>query len=424
MIASAKISLNKRRLKNNGTYPVMIKVIFNRAWRAYATGISLTENEFSKFHLLKNLKKDLEDVQYYVGKADNIIKALGKDFSWEAFQKLYYSTDQSSGSTEDASNEIVNVFSLIEDYEKQIRKEGRISTADSYQTTLNHLKTYLGKSRPVFLLSELNSAFLKSLEKEFLKKGLSYSSIGIYMRNIRAIFNQAIAKKIISKDAYPFGKNKYTPPATKKAKKALDIEDIEKIYNYKSIDPKSIEAWAKDMWLFAYNANGINLKDIANLKYVNINKKKKSFSFIREKTVNANKENIQVIEVIINEDIQRIIDKWGTKPIHPDNYIFGILSNKNSDPKIHYRAINQAIKTINKYMKRIATELGLERMPTTNFARHSFSTILKRAGVPIEMISELLGHTSIKTTQIYLGSFKSEQKEQVSNYLNSFKNKE
>ena len=57
-------------------------------------------------------------------------------------------------------------------------------------------------------------------------------------------------------------------------------------------------------------------------------------------------------------------------------------------------------------MKRIAKDLKLEKIPTTNFARHSFSTILKRAGVPIEMISEQLGHTSIKTTEIYLGSLK------------------
>src|ERR1017187_4098104 len=55
-----------------------------------------------------------------------------------------------------------------------------------------------------------------------------------------------------------------------------------------------------------------------------------------------------------------------------------------------YRNINQAISTINKYMKRIAENLKLDRVPTTNFARHSFSTVLKRAGVSIEMISEQL----------------------------------
>jgi site-specific recombinase XerD len=66
-------------------------------------------------------------------------------------------------------------------------------------------------------------------------------------------------------------------------------------------------------------------------------------------------------------------------------------------------------------------KLELEQIPTTNFARHSFSTVLKRSGVPIEMISEQLGHTSLKTTQIYLGSFENTQKRDITKFLTSFK---
>lgn len=82
---------------------------------------------------------------------------------------------------------------------------------------------------------------------------------------------------MISPDIYPFGKNKYTPPATKKSKRALSIGDIENIYNYKSKELGSAIDWAKDMWLFAYFSNGMNVKDIASLKYENIQKDKMSF---------------------------------------------------------------------------------------------------------------------------------------------------
>jgi integrase/recombinase XerD len=87
-------------------------------------------------------------------------------------------------------------------------------------------------------------------------------------------------------------------------------------------------------------------------------------------------------------------------------------------------AVKNASKRIGKYMKKIAVELDLEKMPTYIYARHLFSTILKRAGVPIEMISEQLGHTSIKTTEIYLGSFESSKKREIAKYLTSFKTKE
>ena len=240
------------------------------------------------------------------------------------------------------------------------------------------------------------------------------------MRNIRTIFNQAISKKIISSELYPFGKGKYVPPSSKKRKKALPMEVIEKIYNYKSNSPE--EARAKDMWLFAYFANGLNVKDIAFLKYQNI--KNGILSFIRAKTEHSTKDDIKTIEVFVTEDIERIINKWGRKPQRPKSIIFNILQPEDlSDIQI-YRDINQAVRTINKYMKRIAEDLSLERVPTTNFARHSFSTVLKRAGVPIEMISEQLGHTSIKTTQIYLDSFESDQKREITKFLTPFKTKE
>ena len=175
------------------------------------------------------------------------------------------------------------------------------------------------------------------------------------------------------------------------------------------------------MWLFAYFANGMNVKDIALLKYENIDKE--TLSYIRSKTKNSTKENIITIEVSINEDIKRIIKKWGNKPTKPQGFIFDTLHPKDLSGLQIYRDINQAVKSINLYMKRIATSLNLERVPATNFARHSFSTILKRSGVPIEMISEQLGHTSIKTTQIYLGSFGTEQKREITKYLTSFKDK-
>ncbi len=197
------------------------------------------------------------------------------------------------------------------------------------------------KGEDCFLFADVTPEVLNLLEKYFLgpKMNLSYSSVGVHMRNICTIFNQAISRKIISPELYPFGKGKYVPPSSKKAKKALPIEIIEKIYNYKSDNPQ--EEKAKDMWLFAYFANGMNVKDIAFLKYENITDS--TLSFIREKTKHSTKDNIQKIEVFITEDIDRIINKWGKKPKRATTFIFDILEPKDlSDVQI-YRNNNQAI---------------------------------------------------------------------------------
>lgn len=421
MEATTKVWLYNKRKKKNGRFPVKIRVIWQRKFCFYQTGVDLTSEEFIQYHIRKDLKKQFDDIIYYLNKADKIVKDLGRNFSWKEFDTLYYNR-KPTGNQINNQSQSINIVTHLEDYASKLYEEGSIKTSKGYTTTVNHLKEYLKKKDDCLLFSDITPEFLNLLEKYFLssKLQLSYSSIGVYMRNIRTIFNEAISNKIISSDLYPFGKGKYVPPATKKAKKALPIQEIEKIYNYKPDNPQ--EARAKDMWLFAYFANGLNVKDIAFLKYENI--KKEVITFIRAKTKHSTKDDIQKIEVFITEDIKRIIDKWGNKPRTPKSFIFDILHPKDLSDLQIYRDINQAVRTINKYMKRIAEELELDRVPTTNFARHSYATVLKRAGVPIEMISEQLGHTSIKTTQIYLDSFESDQKREITKFLTSFKIKE
>lgn len=420
MQATTKVSLYNFRIKKNGKYPVKIRVIWQRKFHFYQTGVDLTEDEFKEYHVRKDLKRQFEDIIYYLNKADKIIKDLGRNFSWKEFDSLYYNRNP-VGNQNNNRSQSINIVTHLEDYAKKLFEVGSIKTSKGYTTTANHLIEYVKKKDGCLLFSDITPEFLNLLEKHFLssKMKLSYSSIGVYMRNIRTVFNRAISNKIISSEIYPFGKGKYIPPSSKKAKKALPIEVIEKIYNYQPDDPR--EARAKDMWLFAYFSNGLNVKDIAFLKYENI--KDGVLSFIRAKTEHSTKDNLKTIEVIVTKDIQSIIDKWGTKPQKPKSFIFDILHPNDLSALQIYRDVSQAVRTTNKYMERVAENLKLDRVPTTNFARHSFSTVLKRAGVPIEMISEQLGHSSIKTTQIYLDSFGIDQKREITKFLTSFKSK-
>jgi len=71
-------------------------------------------------------------------------------------------------------------------------------------------------------------------------------------------------------------------------------------------------------------------------------------------------------------------------------------------------AIAQFVKTTNKYLKHVTDSLEWSNKVTTYFARHSYATRLKRAGVPISYISDSLGHVNIATTENYLSSFSDE----------------
>ena len=114
--------------------------------------------------------------------------------------------------------------------------------------------------------------------------------------------------KLIKKEkCYPFGKRRYQIPTSRNIKKALKLQDLAKIYHYAPECEQ--ESRAKDFWLFSYLSNGINPKDIASLKYRNI--EGEYLIFERAKTENTTRSNPKSISVFISDDINRIIDYWG-----------------------------------------------------------------------------------------------------------------
>ncbi len=120
-------------------------------------------------------------------------------------------------------------------------------------------------------------------------------------------------------------------------------------------------------------------------------------------------KNNKPICIIINEDIQRIIDEYGTIPKISKNYILDFLRIDIS--AMQERIIIQNVtRKVNKYIKRIAKELEIDKNISSYTARHSFATILKNAGVSPSFIGESLGHSSLKTTEGYLGSFETDQR--------------
>ena len=79
--------------------------------------------------------------------------------------------------------------------------------------------------------------------------------------------------------------------------------------------------------------------------------------------------------------------------------------------------LHKVITKVNKVLKAIGEELNIPIKLTTYCARHSYATVLKRAGVATSIISESLGHSSEKVTQIYLDSFENNQIDKALEFL-------
>ena len=386
-------------------YPVKLRVTFNRQVKYYYLGVRMSEKDFNRMFTGTQLRNRFQEMQHYLNKAEAIIDGLMDNFSWIGFERLFFKEDA-------MEQQHPEVFQCFERYAIQLFEEGRIRSRQGYNSTMAHLKRFHRQKKLFF--EDVTPDWLKKFHAYLSKKrGLKEGAIGIYMRNLKAIFNQQIAAGRIKSDCYPFGRNKYRPPATNRVKKALNIEEVAKIFLY---EPKTeTEDWARDMWVFTYLANGMNVKDLALLRYENI--VGEEIHFVRAKTRNSTVENQKTIQIYLQEDLKRIIGKWGRPNTGPKIFIFDIMHQDDTSPMQEYRDVNMAIRIINTYMKRIGKELELSRPVTCNVARHTYSTVLKRSNVPIAMISESLGHTSIRTTEIYLDSFEKENRAQVARLL-------
>jgi len=249
-----------------------------------------------------------------------------------------------------------------------------------------------------------------------LDNGNSVTTVSIYLRSLRSLFNNAITDGMLTKELYPFGRKKYEMPTGNNIKKALTLKDIAAIYYYKP-EKKSNTDMAKDYWFFMYLCNGINMKDMCLLKYDNI--KGDILEFERAKTART-KRKVEPIRVPLVEDAKHIIKKWGNKFKDEDTYIFPVLE-KGLTPERQRQLIQQRTQVVNCHMKSIAQKLGITNDVTTYAARHSFATILQRSGASVAFIGEALGHSNIKTTQNYLAGFEDESKKETVKALTAFK---
>lgn len=441
MSATLNLVHDTRFAKKSGKYPVKLSVTFERKTHQYQTIYDLAIEDWNKLNAsrlsdsLQTVRKKLERIETesrdFASKIDS--------FSFEEFERgfilnnvLFKQRKRKKAFTPEVCGEFdfapyEQKFPILKEndleqgtigytyrsYVKRLIQEERVGTAYNYLCGYNSLKIYSGNVK----FYEITPSYLRQYELWMLKKGREKTTVGIHLRGLRAMFNEAIHEKLVHRDKYPFGRRKYIIPTGKNNKRAFPIDLIKKIYYY---IPESCEHQrkAKDYWLLLYLANGMNPKDVALLKYKNI--VNGFIKFERAKTEWTSRNDPKTISVYITEDIASIIERRGNKDKSPNNYIFPILE-PGITPLRQIELIQYFVKFVNRWMAKICENLGFDKEATTMVARHSFATILKNSGATTEYIKESLGHANVKTTENYLASFDDDTKKEHAAKLTAFK---
>ena len=121
--------------------------------------------------------------------------------------------------------------------------------------------------------------------------------------------------------------------------------------------------------------------------------------------VYCRKKTKKTINLPLQHEALEVLEKYRSD----SEYLFPIFSAFHKTEQQKRNRLHKVITKVNDALKEIGKELGITIDLTTYVARHSYATVLKRSGVSTAIISESLGHSSEKVTQIYLDSFENSQ---------------
>ena len=389
--------------KKSGKCPVKIRVTYKRARWYYSTGKDLTPEEWeamptTRARAVVSVRKDIESSYQIVRSAVEELAVSG-GFSLEALNTRL------KGAATDTVNTAFRARM------EALNKAQQVGNMLIYDNVLKGLERFAG---PRIRFESITVSWLEKYALFLRKEGKAQTTIAIHLRTLRAILNIVKQQGVIREAQYPFGRGlgQYHIQAGEGRKLALTLEQIGRLARYE--DGSDATAKYRDYWLFLYLCNGINVADFVRLRFRDI--VNGEICFVRQKTERLTRTRKE-IRVIVTDRMQAIIDRWGNSPA-PDRFIFPVLDG--SEDAMRRKLKTQFLtRAINKRMKEVGEQLGIGSISTYT-ARHSFATVLKRAGANIAYISESLGHSDLKTTENYLASFEREEREKNAEILTKF----
>lgn len=266
-------------------------------------------------------------------------------------------------------NRPVNVTFPVFAKEYVTHSDRRESTKENLYTTI----TVLQEFRPGLDFKDITYTFLKDFEVYLRGKGNGINTVAKHLRQLRTLVNEAINQGYIHADAYPF--RKFKIKQEKGRHEFLTPDELRKLENLEVSDRKLRHVL--DAFLFCCYV-GLRFSDFCQLKqsnFIRVNGKK----WLHFKSVKTGIELRLPLHLLFEGKALTILDR----------YCIAEFANLGSNSEV------------NKCLAQISEMVRIKKHITYHTARHTCATLLIHQGVPITTVQKLLGHTSVKTTEIY-----------------------
>lgn len=321
----------------------------------------------------KALKRYLDDMRASLYEIHDRLVREGKKISAKIIKDIYFGK-------EEKQYMLVQIFQdHNDDMEKLIGKGYTKGTLQRYNACKKHIEDYLAfryktKDMPV---EEVDHKFITGFD-HYLKseKDCAHNTAQKYIVNFKKIIRIAYANQWIEKDPFFYWKGNWKSSE----REYLTDAELQRMSELECDMPRLDKV--RDAFVFCCYT-GLAFADIEKLSEDDIITDIKGKKWIKTKR----QKTKSLCSIPILEVPQLILDKYKDHPrVKSGKEVIPIVSNQK----------------YNSYLKEIANACGIKKNLTTHLARHTFATTVTLSkGVPIESVSKMLGHKSLKTTQIY-----------------------
>ncbi len=391
---------------SDGTYPITLRITQGNLRKYMSLGISCGQELWdSKKNAPKRTHPNKAAIETIIARTIHTYQS--KVLELVNSQKVVTPAALIQAVENDRGGKNGKVFPFFDQVIDRLLQADKVGNAHVYKDTKRSLKLFAPSNDLLF--TDINPTFLHHYEVNLRKLGLAETTMSVYLRTLRALFNKAVQEKLINLNAYPFKEFSVAKFNTATKKRAITKEEIKKIENLE-LDPASSLSGSRRIFIFSYYGQGINFIDIAQLQWKDIVEGR--IFYRRAKTG-------RMINFKLFPPAQAIIEYY--RPLtghHPENYIFPILKREKhlTALQIAYR-VAKVRKRVNSEMREIAQLAQIDANLTTYVARHTYATVLKKSNAPTAKIQQGLGHRSEMTTQIYLKQFEDEEMDLVNECL-------
>ena len=292
-----------------------------------------------------------------------------------------------------------------------------VGTERAYMDARNRFRADMGAGVD---FEDINKALVNKWRLRMQAGGVSVTTINMYLRALRAILNEMGNMGYITEDVKAMFTKLRMSESKSRKHRYMSVETWRKLWECYESDGAELDCtdyWrarymeALGMMLFMYLANGMNLRDVLNLRYDDFYFKsgKRMMRFIRHKT--SARKSTEIVFPILPQ-LKTIIERQG-EPEEPGALVFSYLlkrgvraganSRKEQEKETDETRLYNSV--IRERMRKVCKALGIDDEPSATYCRHSFASNLMQRQVPKDYISASMGHSCTTTTDNYIDCY-------------------